>query len=120
MLEGNKQPIVYGIFGVLLIIALIYNSNYSRIVQIDIIDKRELIAESYDYWNGIILEIENSNEDDVVITRESEPAWTPYFLYVGLVEEDVYNLPLNETFSNDIIMPNVYYKKASIRYVVED
>ena len=120
MLDGKRKFVVYGIFGVLSIIALIYNSNYSKIVQIDIIDKRELIAESYDYWNGIILEIENSNEYDVVITRESEPAWTPYFLYVGLVEEDVYNLPLDEIFSNDIIMPNVYYKKASIRYVIED
>ena len=54
----------------------------------------------------------------MVITREEEPAWSPYFLYVGLVEEDVYDLPLDTVFSNDIIMPNVYDKKDSIRYVL--
>ena len=120
VLEGKKCIITAMLLGGVSLFALAYNNNYAKIIQLDILNKRGLIAESYDYWNGIILEIENSKEDDVVIVRDEEPAWTPYFLYVGLVEEDVYDLPLDEIFSNDIIMPNVYYKKNSIRYVVND
>ena len=119
-LTGKTRMVLWGMFGILSILALLRNGNYLKIIQIDIINKRELIAESYDYWNGIIVEIENSTEDDVVIVRDQEPMWSPYFLYVGLVEEDIYNLPLDEIFSNDIIMPNVYYKKSSIRYIVND
>lgn len=118
LFSGKTQIALLVCFILVSLVTLLHNNAFAKIVQVDIIAKRQLIAESYDYWNGIILEIENSTEDDVVITREAEPTWSPYFLYVGLVEEDVYDLPLDTVFYNGIIMPNVYYKKASIRYVL--
>ena len=95
-----------------------HNSAYSKIIQFDIINKRDLIEESYAYWDGVLTEIENSKDTNVVITREKEPDWSPYFLYSGIVEEDVYDLPLDSVFQIGLIMPNVYYQKESIRYVI--
>lgn len=118
MLQGRTGIIICSAMIVVAIAALSYNGGYKKIIQIDILDKKQLIADSYKYWDDIILEIENSADTDIVIERDEEPMWTPYFLYVGLVEEEIYNLPLDSVFSMDIIMPNVYYGKESIRYVV--
>ena len=98
---------------------LVPTAGYLKIVPVDIINKRDLIEESYNYWDGVLSEIEESKEEDVVITRPEEPAWSPYFLYCGLVEEDIYDLPLDSIFVDGKIMPNVYYQKKTIRYVID-
>ena len=78
-----------------------------------------MIEESYQFWNGVITEIETSKEDDVIITREKEPMWTPYFLYIGIVDDELYNAKSEEIYASEKIMPNVYYKKdtISIKYL---
>ena len=119
LFDGRKKLVTISVLCIVAFIALLFRGGYKKIIQVDILNKRDLITESYDYWNGIILEIENSPEDNVVIQRAEEPAWTPYFLYVGLVEEDSYNLPLDSIFVNGTIMPNVYYQKESIKYELD-
>ena len=119
LFKGKKLYFTGGVLCLLFLACFLFRGAYLKLIPVDIFNKRELIAESYDYWNGIILEIETSNESNVVIEREEEPAWTPYFLYMGLVEEDIYDLPLDSIFSMDIIMPNVYYQKESIKYQLD-
>ncbi|SCZ78632.1 hypothetical protein [Pseudobutyrivibrio xylanivorans] len=92
--------------------------GYSNIAQIGIIRNSGLIKESYIYWDNVIEEIENSNETDVVINRDNEPSWSPYFLFMGLIEEDVYDESLDTVYSSRVILPNVYYHKNSIKYTL--
>ncbi|QFJ53951.1 DUF6056 family protein [Pseudobutyrivibrio xylanivorans] len=119
LFRNGKVVIGLAALCVLATAAFVVRGGTKPVIQTDIISKRDLITQSYDYWNGVILEIENSAEDDVVITRTEEPAWSPYFLYMGLVEEDSYDLPLDSIFVDGTIMPNVYYQKKSIKYVIE-
>lgn len=65
--------------------SLIQNYAYLDIVQIDIIRNKGLIAESYNYWNDVLKKIENSAADEVIIERDYVPAWSRYFLGVGIV-----------------------------------
>ncbi len=118
LLQGKNRWLAGVLIIIIMIPVALFRNNYSKIVPLEIIKNRMLISESYAYWNGIISEIEDSEESDIIITRDEEPMWTPYFLYCGLVEEEVYDLPLDAAFSMDIIMPNVYYGKESIRYIV--
>ncbi|MBQ6464058.1 MAG: hypothetical protein IJJ59_12110 [Pseudobutyrivibrio sp.] len=99
---------------VILVVA-IHGDAYKKIVPIDIVRNRALIRESYYFWDDVIREIENSKEDEVVIVRKQEPEWTPYFLYMGIVEEDVYDESFDTVYSSRVILPNVYYKKNDLR-----
>ena len=104
------------IISIYIIATGIYGQAYKKIVPFDIIRNCDLIAESFQFWDGVIIEIETSDNDDVVITRAKSPTWSPYFLYMGIVEEDVYNAKPNEIYSSEKIMPNVYFNKNSIVY----
>lgn len=96
-------------------IALMFRaSSFTSIVQIDIIRHSDLLQESYSMWDGIITEIEQSTDDDVVIHRDKEPEWSPYFLYMGITEGDSFALDMDTIYSFECIMPNVYYGKKSI------
>ncbi len=88
--------------------------SFTSIVQIDIMRHSALLQESYSLWDGVITEIEESTDDDVVIHRGSEPDWSPYFLYMGLTDGDTYAVAMDEIYSVESIMPNVYYGKRSI------
>ncbi len=96
-------------------LALMVRANsFTSIVQVDIVRHSDLLQESYAMWDGIIAEIEQSSEDDVVIHRDKEPEWSPYFLYMGITEGDDFDLDMDTIYSFESIMPNVYYGKKSI------
>lgn len=100
------------VFSIVIIIAIlgvlfVYERAYQKVVQIDIIRNRELIKESYDYWNDIIHEIEIFPEDEVIITRVCEPGWTPYFLYSGLPDGYLFEVEPEAVYCSESIMPNV-------------
>ncbi|SDB38953.1 hypothetical protein SAMN02910298_01921 [Pseudobutyrivibrio sp. YE44] len=95
--------------------ALIIIGRYQTVIQYDIYAKRQLIKDSYAFWDGVITEIENSPEDDVVIHRPAEITWSPYFLYTGLTDGDVYAVKFDTVYDKEFIMPNVYYGKKSIQ-----
>ena len=109
------------IISIYIIITGIYGQAYKKIVPFDIIRNRGLIAESYQFWNGVITEIEMNVDENVVITRKEAPIWSPYFLYMGIVEDDIYDARPEEIYANEKIMPNVYYEKntITIRYLGE-
>lgn len=119
-ISGKQLRVLAFVITIVTICSLLFNKNYLKIVQIDIINRHAVIAESYEYWDGIIREIEESKDSNVVIRRDEEPAWNPYFLYMGIVEEDIYDVPLDAVFQIGKILPNVYYQKESIRYVIEN
>ena len=98
-----------------LVFSVLMRRGYQNIVQIGILQSTDLISESYEFWDDIISEIEASKDSDVVITRESEPTWSPYFLYMGIIEEDTYDVSKDTVYDSRLIMPNVYYGKDSIR-----
>ncbi len=100
--------------------ALIVTGRYQTVVQYDIIAKRQLIKDSYHFWDGVITEIENSKEDDVVIHRPAEITWSPYFLYMGLTDGDVYAVKFDTVYDKEFIMPNVYYGKKSIQLIYDN
>lgn len=116
-----KAAVVNGIVvcGILLVAAvlMLLRGGYRNIVQVGIISNANLIKYSYDFWDGIILEIEESNEADVVIYREEEPTWTPYFLYMGLVPDYKFAVEKGVVYDKEFIMPNIYYGKDSIEIV---
>ncbi len=93
---------------------LVPQSLYLKIPQIDIVKKSGLIRESYAMWDGILSEIENSDEDNVVLVRDKALEWSPYFLYVGLEPDNVYDQSFDSITPIDEIMINVFYKKKSI------
>gem|GEM_PF-6160717 len=102
------------IIGMFSYLVLIPQYAFMKIPQVDIIKKAGLIKENYLLWDGILSEIENSDEDDVVLTREKEMDWIPYFLYVGVEPENVYDQSFDVITPIDEIMINTYYKKKSI------
>ena len=93
---------------------LVPQNLYLKIPQIDIVKKSGLIKESYAFWDGILTEIENSDDKDVVLYRDKEPEWTPYFLWVGIEADNIYDQKLDAITPTDEIMVNSYYKKDSI------
>ncbi len=107
-------------FGLISYIALIPNYAYLDIMQIDLLRNRGVIVESYNYWDGIMTEIENSDDDDVVITRDTEPIWSRYFFPLGLTDGDTYAVPYDKIIGEEQIMPNVYYEKNSITLEIND
>ncbi len=111
---------------VLGVAALIVTGRYKTTVSYDIYAKSPEIVNSYALWDGILTEIENSSEDDVVINRTQEDIdkcpWNRYFLYSGMEppvyvggeEGEIYAVPLDAFYDAKVILPNVYYKKKSI------
>lgn len=106
-----RWGIILGMFAYLMMVP---QYAYLKVPQVDIIKKNMLIRESYNLWDGILTEIENSNQSDVVITRDKQLDWSPYFLYVGLEPDNVYDQALDGITPLDEIMINVYYKKNTI------
>ncbi len=106
--------------------ALIVTGRHQTTVSYDIYAKSPEIVNSYALWDGILTEIENSSEDDVVINRTQEDIdkcpWNRYFLYSGMEppvyvggeEGEIYAVPLDAFYDAKVILPNVYYKKKSI------
>lgn len=101
-------------------VSLIQSYGYMKLVQFEIFKNKELIKYSYAFWDGVITEIENSPDDEVVIHRDSEPTWTWYFFPLGLVEGDVFNVDYNKVYDENLIMPNVYYEKESIEIIYDN
>lgn len=99
---------------------LVPQNLYLKIPQIDIIKKSGLIRESYALWDGILTEIENSDEKNVVITRDKQLEWSPYFLYVGMEPGEVYDEAADVITPINKIMINVYYKKNTITLIYND
>lgn len=94
--------------------ALIITGRYATTVSYEVYVKRAEIAASYDLWNGILLEIEQSDSDDVVVNRDYNIPWNKYFLYSGMEPGEVYAVDLDAFYDPQQILPNVYYKKNSI------
>lgn len=105
---------------VFIYVSLIQNYAYLDIVQIDIMRNKGLIADSYNYWDGVLAEIENSDDDEVVIERDYVPAWSRYFLGVGIDNGDVYKADANKIYDEEQIMPNVYYGKKSVQMKIKE
>lgn len=99
-------------------LGIIQNDAYLNIVQVDIFKESSLISQSFTLWDGILTEIENST-GDVVIHRDSELTWSPYFLYVGLADKEVYSANPDVLFDDRCIMPNEYYGVDSIQLIYE-
>lgn len=112
----DAKEIIATIFALALFayLSLIQNYAYLDIVQIDILRNRSLITESYALWDGILAEIESSDDADVVIHRDHELTWSPYFLYSGISDGVVYDVSSDTIYDKEDIMPNVYYGKDSI------
>lgn len=109
---------IAGIVAVLILfsyVSIFQNYAYLEVTPVAILRDSGLIKESYAFWNDVLLEIENSNEDNVVIYRDKAPDWTCYFLSTGMVEGEKYAVPFDEIYGKEFIMPNVYYGKKSIQ-----
>ncbi|WP_033152065.1 hypothetical protein [Pseudobutyrivibrio ruminis] len=106
--------VVAGGVAVLGACALIITGRYATTVSYEVYVKRAEIAASYDLWNGILLEIEQSDSDDVVVNRDYNIPWNKYFLYSGMEPGEVYAVDLDAFYDSQQILPNVYYKKNSI------
>lgn len=118
--SATSKLAIYSVIIMFAYVSLIQSYAYIKLTQIDIIRNRGLIKESYELWDGILLEIENSAEDDVVIHRENELNWSPYFLYTGLTNGDVFSVSADTIYDKEWIMPNVYYGKNSIQLVYDN
>lgn len=101
-------------------VSIIQNYAYLNIVQVDILRSSGLIKESYALWDGILAEIEQSEDEDVVLYRDTELNWTPYFLYTGLTHGEKFSVDYDKIYDEDQIMPNVYYEKKSITLYYRD
>ncbi|CBK75320.1 hypothetical protein CIY_27490 [Butyrivibrio fibrisolvens 16/4] len=122
-IENLSRPLKISVtVAVLAIVGVLslHGKTYQKIVPIDIVRNSGLIKESYAFWNGIILEIESSPKDEVIITRDEEPSWTPYFLYSGLPDGYLFEVKPEAVYSSESIMPNVYYQKKSILYRLKE
>lgn len=108
---------IFGITAVLVLFAyssILQNYAYLNITPIAIMRNSALIKESYAFWDDVLKEIENSDEENVVIYRDEEPAWSWYFYATGMVEGELYNVSPEKIYDEEFIMPNVYYGKESI------
>ncbi len=102
------------IIGTMFLGGLLRNEAYLTSVPVDIYNQRDLIKTSYVLWDGILSEIDDSPADDVIVHRESDVLWSPYFLYSGLVSGETFNVDFDEVYSSKQIMLNVYYQKKSV------
>ncbi len=123
-LQLNAKDIIAVVVGLVLFgyATIINNYAYLEITPIAILRNAGQIKYSYSFWDDVLTEIENSEEDDVVIYRDSEPNWSRYFYATGIVEGEVYNVSPEKIYDEEFIMPNVYYGKNSIeiKYNHED
>lgn len=94
--------------------SVINNYGYLEIAQVGILKEHSTITASYNYWNGILTEIESSDESDLVIERDYSIAWSEYFFAPGIDSGEVYDDDPSVIYSAEHIMPNVYYQKDSL------
>lgn len=120
VISSNVNLYVAGLLVLFVYVSLIQNYSYLEISSIDLIRNRGQIISSYNYWNDVLMEIENSEEDDVVIKSENVPEWSRYFLAVGIENGDLYNASKDKIYDEEIIMPNVYYGKNSVQMQIEN
>lgn len=113
-LSGKEKVGVTAALLMFVYVTLIQNYAYLNIVQIDILRNKGLIQESYAFWDGVMLEIENSEDDDVVIYRDKILPWSRYCFEMGLTDGDTYSVDPSIVYDKEYIMPNVYYGKKSI------
>lgn len=99
---------------------IIQNYAYLDIVQVDIFRNRQLLSESYMYYDGVLSEIEQSTAEEVVIKRDYVPEWSRYILPIGIENSEVYNVDFDKAYDEEHIMINVYYGKKSIQMIIED
>lgn len=120
-LELNKKDILFITAGFVLFVyvSLLQNYAYLDIVQMDILRNKNVIVESYNYWDDVLIEIENSDEDVVVIERDYVPDWSRYFLSVGIENGEIYGADSSKIYDEEQIMPNVYYGKKSIQMKIK-
>ena len=120
IIDMEAKDIVMSVAGLVVFfyVALIQNYAYLDILQMDILRNRGLITESYAYYDGVLSEIENSTDDEVIIERDYVPTWSPYILPVGIENGEVYDVVFNKAYDEEHIMINVYYGKQSIQMVI--
>lgn len=117
IVNANLEKIGYiaaAAVAVLGALALIVTGRYATTVSYEVYAKRAEIAASYDLWDGILLEIEQSADEDVVVDRDYNVPWNKYFLYSGMEPGEVYAVDLDAFYDSQQILPNVYYGKKSL------
>lgn len=115
-MQITGQTKVAAAFALVLFIyaSVINNYGYLEIAQVGILKEHSTITASYNYWNGILTEIESSDESDLVIERDYSIAWSEYFFAPGIDSGEVYDDDPSVIYSAEHIMPNVYYHKDSL------
>lgn len=93
---------------------LIVTGRVKNTITYEVINAHEDIKNSYNFWNGILTEIENSSDEVVVVNRDYSVPWNKYFLYSGMEPGVEYAVDLDTFYDSEYILPNVYYKKNSI------
>lgn len=115
-MQITDQTKVATLFALALFIyaSVINNYGYLEIAQVGILKEHSTITASYNYWNGILTEIESSDESNLVIERDYSIAWSEYFFAPGIDSGEVYDDDPSVIYSAEHIMPNVYYHKDSL------
>ncbi len=116
-----RESILVLIAGVVLVGSLFYAhaiGTFMYIVPYDIYRQRAVIKQIYYTWEGIIDEIETSEEDDVEIVRDNVP-WTRFCYPVGIDEGSNF-VPedLREYYGGTNQCTEMWYGKNSIRVYI--
>lgn len=78
---------------ILAIVGTKINPYSTAFVPVDICRRAELIKETYYFWDGILDEIEASEDDDVKVYRK-DIDWCPYVYGVGLANNGISDWPI--------------------------
>lgn len=96
----NVNRILYFIVAVVLLFGgvTLVSGKYKEIIQIDIVEKKDIIKESYYFWDDILDEIVAAeNGEDVVIQRKNI-TWNQYSYYSSLDDIPRPTLKENEKY----------------------
>lgn len=100
---GEKNRYVFGGFASIAVLLLVYSiltGEIKQCAQIDIVNKSEIITESYDVWNGIFREIDQAAPDSDLIIRRPQLTWCQYVYYPGIDEEVCLPIQPGEKYAN--------------------
>lgn len=93
---------------------ILVGGHYKSIIQVDIVNRAALIKESWEFWDDILVEIENAEPNsDVVIDRENVD-WCQYCYYVGLDDIKKEKLSEEARYGNCNECASKYYGVDSI------
>ena len=85
-LRGRAYRMACGVVLLLGMVLSLRGSAYRQIIPLDIVDKSDLIKESWYFWDDILAEVENAEQgSDIVIDRVNVD-WCQYSYYVSLDE----------------------------------